>query len=258
MDKPIAFVDVESTGLNPQQDRILQLSVLKLDREFNELGRWDHYIKPSGQYNISESAIEVHGLTKEFIEEHGESLAEIGPSFIEFIEGCDVAGYNSNSFDWKFIYNELQREGIELDMNRIFYDVLSIERRLRPCDLGSVFKRYTGKTMEEAGLSAHNSMSDVMATALIFHEQLKQLSQTEDIKTWPENQLISPEGSIRQSGPMETPILVFTRGKYRDQDIYDVMKSDPSYLKWWSQNVATKISRELARSYCKKRQAADK
>ena len=247
----IVFVDVETTGLNPTQDRILQLSALKVDDDFNEIARWDHYIRPLGEYNISESAQAVHGLTKEFIENNGESLVDLADDFIEFINGCDVGGYNSNNFDWKFIYNELVRAGRELDMNRVFYDVLSIERRLRPCNLGAVYERYTGKTMENSGLDAHNSMSDVIATAAVMKEQMKLIN--EDIKAWPENQLLSPEGSVRNAGNITNPMIVFTTGKYKDRDVYDIMKQDPGYCKWWSQKVATNYSRKLVRNYCQTR-----
>lgn len=249
----IVFIDTETTGLNPQQDRILQLSALKVDENFNEIGRWNHYIRPMGEYSISEHAAEVHGLTKEFIEENGESFADLADDFIEFINGCDVGGYNSNNFDWKFIYNELARIGRDLSMDRIFYDVLSIERRLRPCNLASVYERYTGQSMEDAGLDAHNAMSDVLATAAVMKEQMKIIPAEEDIKQWPENQLLSPEGSIRNAGSIENPMIVFTTGKYKDKDVYDIMKQDPSYCKWWSQKVATNHSRNLVRKYCRER-----
>lgn len=252
----IVFVDVETTGLNPQQDRILQLSALKVDDDFNEVGRWNHYIKPSGQYTISESAAAVHGLTQEFIEQNGESFAELADSFIEFINGCDVGGYNSNNFDWKFIYNELFRINKDLDMNRAFYDVLGMERRLNPNHLDAVYKRYTGKTMEEAGLAAHDSMSDVIATAVIMKAQMPHIAKNEEwgpINTWQENQLLSPEGSIRNAGNPEKPMIVFTTGKYKDRDVYDIMKEDPSYCTWWSQKVATAHSRNLVRKYCQNR-----
>lgn len=256
----IVFIDIETTGLNPMQDRILQLSAVKVDEDFNEVGRWNHYIKPSGEYCISPSAQEVHGLSKEFIEENGESFALLAKDFISFIDGCDVAGYNSNNFDWKFIYNELQRCSIDLDMNRQFYDVLSIERKLHPNNLASVYERYEGRTMEEAGLSAHNAMADVLATATIMKHQLEALKSTdwEPVDTWPENKLLSPEGSIRDAGDPQRPIIVFAVGKYKDRDIYDIMKEDPGYCKWWSQNVASKVAREEVRKYCQERIAKEK
>lgn len=251
----IVFVDCETTGLNPQQDRILQLSAIKVDEAGKIVDVWDHYLKPVGAYEISPSATEVHGLTKEFIEENGENFKEIGPSFVEFINGCDVAGYNSNNFDWKFIYNELFRVGLDLDMDRTFYDVLSIERKLRPCDLNSVYTRYMGQSMEEAGLDAHNSLSDVIATAKVFMEQLKVIPEGEDLKSWGENQLFSPEGSIRNAGTKERPVLVFTMGKYRDSDVFDILNRDPDYCSWWSRTIATTHSRKAVTEYCKRRNA---
>lgn len=254
MNKYLVCIDTETTGLSKQTDRILQLSAMKFDRNFKALDRFDVYIKPSGAYVISEGASDVHGITQEFIEKNGKALKDVAPEFLEFIKDCDYVGYNSNSFDIQFIYQDLLREGFELPIEgREFYDVMLMEKRINPRNLGAVFQRYTGKTMEDMGLDAHNSMSDVIATVKVLQEQFRTHNLNwDEVCEWEENKMLTPEGSVRSAGDNDQLIL-FAFGKYKEQDIYEVMKSDPSYCRWWSENVATPYTRKIVRNYCAKR-----
>lgn len=256
MKKHIVFVDTETTGLSPLTDRILQIAAVKVNEEFDIIDSMNFYIRPSGEYQISESAHAVHGLTEEFIEANGKDFNDVAPKFLDFIKDCDVAGYNSNSFDWKFIYCELQRVGLDLDMDdKVFYDVFLMEKRLNPSNLDAVFKKYTGNTMEEYGYHPHDALSDVKATAVVMQHQMKEIHKLhEDITQWTENQLLSPEGSVRNAGRPDNPRIVFAVGKYKDRDVYDVVNEDPGYCKWWSQKVATRHSLKIVKEYCIKRQ----
>ena len=131
----------------------------------------------------------------------------------------------------------------------IFYDVLSMERKLHPNTLGAVYRRYTGHSMEQDDLPPHNSLSDVIATARIMKHQMENL-YFEDVDDWGENKLLSPEGSIRDA---QNGSIVFCNGKYRDTDVYDVMLKEPDYIRWWSQKVASKRAYTVVKEYLKHR-----
>lgn len=254
--KNLVIFDVETTGLSKSEDRILQLSAVKIDREFRIIDRFNHYIKPSGSYTINEHAKEVHGIDEKTLDNLGEKLKDIAPKFLEFIENCDLAGYNSNNFDVAIAFKDFEREGFEFPIEgRKFYDVMSMERKLRPGNLGAVYHRYTGQTMEDAGLDAHDSASDVLATMTVMQKQFETHNLNwEEVGEWQENQMISPEGSIRNAGDSERgDLLVFAVGKYRDSDIFDIMQKDPDYCRWWSTNVATTYTRNKVRNYVQKR-----
>ena len=113
------------------------------------------------------------------------------------------------------------------------------------------------RLMEEAGLDAHNSLSDTTATAAVMATQMMQENLTwEDIDTWQENQIISPEGSIRNAS-MEghEPRLVMAFGKWKDQDIYEMAQTPEgiSYLKWAKENVFSAYTLQVIAEYFKMR-----
>ena len=239
--------DVETTGLSPQHDHIIQLAMIKFDSEFNILDKLNYIIKPIGEFIIDERATAVHGYTKEYILENGVYLSSVSDQILNFVKDCDYLTYNGNTFDIQFIINDLKSIGVEFPMeNKIFYDSYAIECRLNPRNLSGIYKKYTGKDL----IGAHDAFADVGATIEIFKNQLKNID--EDISTWPENNLLSPEGSIRNAATPGNPaLIVFTKGKYKDTDIKEVVIKDKSYVLWWWQNVATDISKKIVEKYIK-------
>lgn len=262
MAKPIAIVDVETTGLSKQYDWIIQLSAVKFDRDtFEVLEQFNEFIIPRGDWKIHPDATAVHGITEDFIRTNGKPLKEAGARFLKFIEGCDIMGYNSNSYDILMIYKDLNDSGLLLPIDGIqFYDVLGMERRIHPNDLGSVFARYMGKTMEQAGYAAHDSRGDCMATLDVFKCQMDLLGNDwETINEWQENQLLTPDGTVRNAAKQGEPVrIVFNQGKYRDRDVYDVANEDPNYMKWACDKMFSGYTARLCREYYKKKKAAEK
>ena len=104
MHEYIVVWDVETTGLNPKEDFIIQLAALKFrksDNSFKDGKKW--YIKPAHDFTISPKAQETHGLSKEFILANGVYFKEIADEFFEMIKDADLLTYNGNSFDIKFL-----------------------------------------------------------------------------------------------------------------------------------------------------------
>lgn len=258
--KHVVVYDCETTGLSKQFDWIIQLSAIKFDKEtFKVLGEFNSYIKPLGKYEINPDAEAVHGLSKEFIEQNGKTLKEVGPDFLKFIEGCDLMGYNSNNFDALMCYKDFTHAGLNWPVeNTQYYDVLRMEQKIHPMNLGSVFERYLGKTMEQHGYKAHDSLADVKATFDVFRCQMEYLDW-ETIDEWQENHLLTPDGTVRNAANQDNPPkIVFAQGKYRDRDVYEVMKDDPSYLKWAAKMMFSSYTLNLVRQYCRDKQSAEK
>ena len=243
--KNIVALDTETTGLSPKNDHILQLSAVKFNPEtFETIATFDHYIKPVGEYSITDGAFQAHGLTKEFIDQNGVSLANIADEFIEFIRNCDILGYNSNHFDIQFIDCEFNAIGRQIDwMGRKFYDAFSMECRFSPRDLSSIYLKYTGKAFEDA----HNSLNDVNATIEVFKRQLETYHlDYQTVSEWEENNLTSPEGSVRKAND---GILVFAVGKHKDEEFIQVLRSDPSYIEWAAKNLFSPYTKTIIREY---------
>lgn len=253
MNHYIVAFDVETTGLSQTEDYVIQLSAVKFHKDtFERVKVFDHYIKPIRAYEIKPGAFEAHGLTKEFIEKNGVPLASIADEFIEMFDDADALTFNGNRFDVNMLYKDLLMIGKEFPMDgKVFYDSYAIEAKLNPRKLTNVYYNYTGECLKDA----HNSLVDVDATITVFQNQIHMVDgigvdTMGPLEQWPENQLYSPEGSIRNagSGSMEERI-VFNMGKYKDQEFMAVCKTDPGYISWFKDKVASPYTWRLLTKY---------
>ena len=252
MNKFILAWDVETTGLNPKEDFIIQLAAVRFDKETNTFmdgKKW--YIKPAHVYTISPKAEEVHGLSKEFIEANGAHFKDVAPEFFAMMEDADLLTYNGNSFDIKFLYEECKRWEIQFPVvNKRCYDAFSMECRLNPRNLSAVYKKYTGEDLD----GAHDALNDVIATCKVFLAQMEQNGFTyDDIDGWNENNLLTPDGTIRNAAsPGEDMKIVFAVGKYKDSEFMEITRKDPSYIKWYMENLASNHTQKILKEYYSK------
>lgn len=251
MNKYITCLDIETSGLNAKEDRIVQFAAIKFDKEtFEEVKSISHIIKPSGRYEIAPQAQEKHGLTKEYIETNGILFGTIIDEVLEMLNDSDILSYNGNTFDIKFLCEEFSRNGKTFPLDgRRFYDAFAMECKFNPRDLSSVYKRYTGKELE----GAHDAFEDVKATIEVFKAQMgsRELDYN-DIDLWNENNLISPEGSLRLAGSPNPNLLVFNMGKYKESEVIDIAKKDPGYMRWFLENVASSHTKKMIQEYYRK------
>ena len=253
----ISCIDVETTGLNRNTDRIVQLSVANFDDQTGQIVEsMDHYIKPSGAWKMTPSAQEIHNISEELINEKGVSLKSIAPKFIEMIADHPILTYNGSSFDISFIQKEFEREGLDTNFDRHdFIDAFDIERRVNSNKLGDTYMRYFGHSFEDA----HNSMADVKATIEVYLEQVKRYKTITDIKTDNGKNVIdescedvskmmqtSPEGFVYYD---KDGVMKFRIGKYKEWPVVKVCQEIPSYIKWLftpnnGDNVITNITKK--------------
>lgn len=246
--RDIVTFDVETTGLNPKTDYIIQLAMIKLDGTTLQVKETKKcYICPSGEFEISQQAFEKHGITKEFLKTNGVLLKGVAQKIIDFFEGCDILTYNGNNFDIYFLYSNLKDVGFEFNLeNRTFYDAFLMYKRLHPSTLDAVYNYYTGKTLE----NAHDAYNDVKATIEIFkHLQQTEHLTLEEMSTLDENQLFSPERSINKKEVNGEKIITFAVGKYKDEEFINVCKKDPNYIKWFAENIATDYTKRTLKEY---------
>lgn len=249
MNNYILAWDVETTGLNPKEDFIIQLAAVKFDKKTGcvmKTNKW--YVKPAHSYTISPGAEAVHGLSKEFIEENGRYFKDVASEFFEMMDDADLLTYNGNSFDIKFLYEECKRWEIEFPVvDKKCYDAFAMECRLSPRNLSTVFEKYMGYQFKDA----HDALGDVMATVKVFQAQMKLSGYTfEDIDTWNENNLLTPDGTIRNAAsPGEDMRIVFAVGKYKDSEFMEVSRKDPSYIAWYMKNLATPHTQQILKKY---------
>jgi len=169
--RPIVFFDLETTGVNINKDQIVELAVCKIHPD-GTVEKKERRFCPT--IPIEDGATDVHGISNEDVKDEP-AFSSVAKGIKDFFEDCDIAGYNSNEFDVPILMNELKRAGVELDITDVvFIDVLKLERKLNSNKLGDVYKRYTGKNLEDA----HAALADTDATVAIFANQIKRTEST--------------------------------------------------------------------------------
>lgn len=166
MKKPTVVIDFETTSVDTELTRIVQIGAIK----YNTDGTTEEknvLINP--ETPIPAEASEVHGITDEMVKD-APKFKQIAKSLREWVKDCDFITYNGESFDLPVLNAELVRAGLEpIDWEFNSVDVFKLYRHLYPNTLSDVYKRLTGKEIE----NAHDAMNDVLATKEIL-EVLKQ------------------------------------------------------------------------------------
>lgn len=173
LSRPIVFLDIESTGLDTQTDRIVELCVCKVSPQ-------NEYTVKTYRYNpgiaIPEAATAIHGITNEDVKDCP-AFSQHAKGILAFLEGCDIAGYNSNNYDLPLLYSELTRAGVEWDWRQHhLIDVGNIFKIKEERTLAAATKFYCNRELE----SAHSAEADVIATAEVFFCQLERYDDMPD------------------------------------------------------------------------------
>lgn len=168
--KPICFFDLETTGTDTANDRIVEVCIVKTF-PYLPYGSQDEIktrrINPG--VPIPKQASDVHGITDEAVKDCP-AFAQVAKGILEFIQGCDIAGYNSNMFDVPMLYNEFTRAGLIWDYTGInFIDVANIFKRKEERTLTRAYQFFCGKELN----NAHSAEADVLATKEVFFAQIE-------------------------------------------------------------------------------------
>lgn len=164
--KPIAFIDIETTGLNTQQDRIVDICIIKIHPNGTE-EMLNSVINPNIPIPIEST--QIHGITDADVKEKP-TFEEFAKKIIDFIDDCDLGGFGTK-FDLSVLESEFKRVGINyLREERQIVDVQIIYHKLEPRDLNAAHLKYCGKSLE----NAHRAHIDARATIDVLESQLGQ------------------------------------------------------------------------------------
>ena len=253
--KPLVVFDLETTGLDIVNDRIIQLSFIKVYPDGKE-ERGDHLINPGK--HIPEMITELTGIDDEKVKD-APSFKQISTILAETFKGCDFAGFNSNRFDVPMLAEEFLRAGIDFDFSKCrLIDAQAIFHKMERRNLAAAYKFYCGRKMEE-DFEAHRADQDTEATYRVLMGELDMYSkeqQDEDERILPndmdflaefskQNDNVDFAGRMiwapitdKEGKPLTDkdgkPQLqeVFNFGKYKDYPVAEVLKKDPGYYSW--------------------------
>ncbi len=238
--RPLAFIDLETTGLNVASDRIMEICILKVNVD-NAIEVKTMRINP--EMPISKESSTITGILDSDVKDC-KTFKQVAAELAQFIGNADIAGYNSNKFDVPVLVEEFLRAELDFDLsNRKLIDVQNIFHIMEPRTLAAAYKFYCDKKIQ----NAHNAEADIKATYEVFLAQLDRYAdkQFEDAKgnlhTPVKNDMnILSELSTKTKNAdlagrivfNEKGVEVFAFGKHKDKPVTEVFEKEPSYYNW--------------------------
>ncbi|HUP13180.1 MAG TPA: 3'-5' exonuclease, partial [Niastella sp.] len=168
--KPLAVIDLETTGVNLGSDRIVEIAIVKVQTD-GTTQKKRKLINP--EMPISETSRLIHGIDNNMVKD-APTFKQVANEIKQFLENCDLAGYNSNRFDIPLLAEEFLRVGLEFDFNnRRLVDVQKVFHMMEQRTLSAAYKFYCNKNLE----GAHGAEVDAVATWEILQAQLEKYPQ---------------------------------------------------------------------------------
>ncbi|GHU67797.1 DNA polymerase III subunit epsilon [Bacteroidia bacterium] len=224
---PIIFFDLETTGINIVSDRIVEISYLKVSPNGDEDSK-TRRINP--EMPIPPESTAVHGISDEDVKDCP-TFKSIAKSLAAQIEGCDLAGYNSNRFDIPLLAEEFLRADMDIDlMKRKFVDVQTIFHKKEQRTLSAAYKFYCDLDLE----NAHTAEADTKATYEILKAQLDRYSDLQN-----DIQFLSEYSAFTNNVDFAGRVVfndkkqeIINFGKYKGRLAEEVLREDPGYYSW--------------------------
>ena len=228
LDRPLAFIDVETTGISPYTDRIVELSILKIHPDGTEEY---HSRRINPGIPIPPEATAVHGITDEDVANEPE-FGRYAKGIRNFLEGCDIAGFNVIKFDLPCLETELARVGVEFSRKgQRLVDSLVIYHQRDPRNLEAAYQKYCSREMG----NAHRAEEDAKASAEVLDGQLEMYQDLpRDVAGLcvlcykVEENFIDAEGKFIWSEGE----AVCNFGKHKGQLLREIAADYPDYLEW--------------------------
>ncbi len=228
LDRPLAVFDIESTGIAPRADRIVELAVIKLmPNNTRQTRTWR--INPG--MPIPPEATAIHGITDEDVADCP-AFDKVAQEILDTLEGCDLGGYNHMRFDIPMLIEEFDRVGIRFETaGRRIVDAQRIFHRREPRDLTAALSFYCG----EMHLDAHGAEADVAATIRVLEGQFERYKDLpRDIDELHEYcdprdpSWLDSAGRLRWADGE----VVFNFSKNKGRTLKDVIENDTGFIKW--------------------------
>ena len=225
--RPIVFLDLETTGVDPAKDRIVEISLVKVQPDGSKEVK-TRRINPG--MPIPPESTAIHGIADDDVKDEPR-FEQIAKSLAAYMEGCDLAGYNSNRFDIPVLAEEFLRAGVDVDLKkRRFIDVQNIFHKMEQRTLVAAYKFYCDKDLT----NAHSAEADTLATYEVLKAQLDRYDNLEnDIDFLAEfstrNESADYAGRILYNEKGEE---VFGFGKHKGRCVAEIFESEPSYYNW--------------------------
>lgn len=256
--KPLVVFDLEATGLDLVNDRIIQISYVKVspgDKEGEE-ERKSIFVNPGKP--IPAFVQQLTGITDDMVKD-APTFKQLAKQLADLFTGCDFAGFNSDRFDVPMLAEEFLRAGIDFDFSKCrLIDAQNIFHKREPRNLAAAYRFYTGHKMED-DFRAHRADQDAEATYRVLMGELDKYDPTtveEPSQALPNDMnVLAEESRMNNNVDFAGRIVwedvkdkngkaltdkdgkplrheVFNFGKYKGHVVTDVLHRDPGYYSW--------------------------
>jgi len=226
--RPLVFFDLETTGLNTAQDRIVELALIRITPHGDVLERVRRF---NPGIPIPADATAIHGISDADVADEP-PFSATARSLMELLENCDLAGFNIKSFDIPMLLAEFKRAGVPFSLQgRRLIDAQAIFHREEPRDLSAAARFYLGREHREA----HTALGDIRTTAAVLAAQLERYPDLP-------GDLDQLHAYCEEARPLRTELsrwflerdgeFIFRRGKYRGKALKAIALEAPDYLQW--------------------------
>lgn len=230
--KDIVFFDLETTGApnNPEKARIIEISGIKVNENLDIVD--EIYFKCNNDgVPIELDAFERHGIPESDLIDCP-TFTEVAPTVFKFFEGCDIGGHYCTFYDAPILYESFLRAGLTWNFRELkVYDTYTIHKKYNSGKLGELYKKYTGKDLE----NAHSANADTMATIEVFKFQKEHNEILDDTELSAYNDRIDIRGNFmigyKENGER---YIYIPFGKWKGKPVDEI---DPSYLDWMANSA---------------------
>lgn len=228
LNRPLAVFDLETTGIHPAEDRIVEVALVRLLPDGGrETQSW--LVNPGRP--IPSGATAVHGIHDADVAE-APSFEALATEIAAAFEGCDLSGFHAERFDIPLLAAEFRRVGMSFPApgTRVI-DSRSIFVLQEPRTLAAAVSYYCGRSHD----GAHRAEADAVAAADVLVAQIARYDDLpNDIDTLHDHlhptdpSWIDSQGKVAWQGT--EPVLTF--GKHRERPLRELVAEESSYLKW--------------------------
>lgn len=235
---PLVVFDLETTGTSISHDRIVEIAMIKMlpDGSQEEKCR-----KINPTIPIPNEVSLIHGIYDEDVKDEP-TFKQIARSLVDWLSGCDFAGFNIVHFDLPVLVEEFLRCDIDFDIdNRKIVDAQKIFHVMEKRNLTAAYQFYCGKKLE----NAHSAAADTQATMEVLISQIERY-EGQDAEDSLGNKLTTIENDVNSvnrlsqnkmvdlAGRMvfKNNVEVFNFGKHRGKEVAKVLREEPSFYDW--------------------------
>jgi DNA polymerase III subunit epsilon len=224
--RPLAFFDLETTGITITTDRIIDIAIIKLMPDGEQQKK---YFRLNPGIPIPAQSTAIHGINDDDVKD-APTFKQVANEIKQFLDNCDLAGYNSNRFDIPLLTEEFLRIGLDVNVkDRKMVDVQQIFMKMEKRTLEAAFQFYCNKKLE----NSHSAEADVQATLEVL---LGQIAKYEDLDSSVDALHNISKGEdfadFSRRIKINAGVPCFNFGKYKEQSVAAVFEKEPQYYNW--------------------------